>query len=102
MGFISAAGGEVTSTSSSGTSNGPRHNHQSFRSNKSQSKAGSGSQNPSMPIPFEDAWRGSAARKIGEDLFVCYDHHVTDLSSFASPSALKITGQMKACGNILP
>ncbi|XP_056100704.1 spermatogenesis-associated serine-rich protein 2 [Rhinichthys klamathensis goyatoka] len=59
-----ATGGEVTSSSSPGTTDGPRQNHHGFRSNKSQSKPVSSSQNPSMPIPFEDAWRGSAARKI--------------------------------------
>ncbi|XP_039522175.1 spermatogenesis-associated serine-rich protein 2 isoform X2 [Pimephales promelas] len=59
-----ATGGEVTSSSSPGTTDGPRHNHHAFRSNKSQSKPVSSSQNPSMPVPFEDAWRGSATKKI--------------------------------------
>lgn len=68
-GLISA-GGEVTSSSSPGATDGPRQNHHGFRSNKSQSKPVSSSQNPSMPIPFEDAWRGSAARKIAGNLFV--------------------------------
>lgn len=73
-----ATGGEVTSTPSPGTSDGPQQNHHSFRSNKSQS--GSSSQNSSMPIPFEDAWRVSAPRKIGPNV----DRSVKDLQRCAA------------------
>ncbi|XP_067270730.1 spermatogenesis-associated serine-rich protein 2 [Pseudorasbora parva] len=76
-------GSEVTgaeATPTPGPEDEPRQNQHSFRSNK----PGSGSQNPSsphpMPIPFEDAWRGSAARKIGPNV----DRSVKDLQRCAA------------------